>query len=69
MGLAVLGALAFGSTVAFATPANAMTCADDGWNFLGSQPSSQACFEACFALHPDLDHYRWGPNNCCTCFF
>lgn len=69
LGLGVTGALAFGATVAFARPANAMTCANDGWNFLGAQPSLAACTSACLALHQDLIKVRWGPNNCCTCFF
>jgi hypothetical protein len=35
-------AIAFGATVAFARPVNAMTCQYDGINFLGEQPSFQA---------------------------
>lgn len=70
LGLVVTGALAFGASAAFARPANAMACQDDGWNFLGEKPSSAACNSACLALHPDLDHSVWGPiNHCCSCIF
>jgi hypothetical protein len=70
IGLAVAAALAFGATVAVATPANATSCPDDGWNFLGEQPSQEACFDACEALHGPHVIERWGPtNHCCQCLF
>ncbi len=36
VGAFVAMALALGATVAFAKPANATSCANDGWNFLGA---------------------------------
>ena len=69
LGFAVLGVLAIGAQQAAAQPSE-FTCQDDGWNFLGSQPSYQACYDACFAIHPDLQEARWGPiEGCCRCLF
>jgi hypothetical protein len=70
-GLAVAGALAFGGLVAVAKPANATSCPDDGWTWLGEQPSDGDCYYACYAVHgQNLDHYRWNQTtHCCTCFF
>ncbi len=63
-------ALTFGATVAFAKPVYAFSCQDDGWNFLGEQPSQMACTTACMNLHPDLVSAQWGPvNHCCRCLF
>ena len=71
VGLLVTGALAFGASVALAKPANAMSCQNDGWNFLGEKPTQIACFNACYALHGNnLDHIQWGStNHCCACIF
>ncbi len=70
VGALVAGALAFGASVAFAKPASAMSCQNDGWNFLGEKPTQSACQTACAALHPDLDHVQWGStNHCCACIF
>jgi hypothetical protein len=71
VGLFVVLAMAFGATVAFATPANARSCANDGWNFLGEQISQNACFYACYGVHgEDLQEWPWGPiNHCCRCLF
>ncbi len=68
-GLAVVGALVFGLTVTLATPANAMTCANDGWNWLGYKATPGACFTSCKALHPELVEYRYSVLGCCTCLF
>ena len=69
LGAVVLGVLAFGAKQAAAEP-TAFACADDGWNFLGQQPSQQACYDACLALHPDLVSAQWGPaQGCCRCHF
>jgi len=68
-GVAVAGALAFGASVAAAKPANAMTCANDGWNWLGYYPTESECYTACLLLHPSLDHVRYTPEGCCTCYF
>lgn len=68
LGAVVLGVLAVGAKQAAAEP-TAFACQNDGWNFLGQQPSQQACYDACFALHPDLVQARWGPGGCCTCLF
>ena len=66
-----LVALVAGLLVATAKPAHAMACMDDGVNFMGQQPSSQACFSACFAVHgDDLVSSQWNPTTgCCRCFF
>lgn len=70
VGAFVAMALALGATVAFAKPANATSCANDGWNFLGEQPSKNACIAACYAVHGEsLDHVIWGANHCCSCIF
>ena len=69
VGLLVTGALAFGASVAFATPANAMTCANDGWNWLGYKPTPGACYTSCHAIHPDLVDIGYGAQGCCTCYF
>jgi hypothetical protein len=69
-GMAVAGALAFGGVVAVATPANALTCQDDGWNWLGQQPSKEACQNACEAIHGPEVLAQWGSTNgCCRCLF
>jgi hypothetical protein len=69
LGAVVLGVLAFGAEQAAAEPSE-LTCQDDGWNFLGQQPSYEACYDACFALHgQDLQQALWGPAGCCRCLF
>lgn len=67
----VATALAFGSSAALATPASAMTCPDNGQGFLGQQPSDNACFQACFAVHgSSLEAYHWNETTgCCSCVF
>lgn len=70
LGAVVLGVLAFGAKQAAAEPSD-FTCQDDGWNFLGSQPSYEACYDACFSLHgAGLQQALWGPaQGCCRCLF
>jgi len=68
LGAVVLGVLAFGAKQAAAEPSD-FTCQDDGWTFLGEQPSQEACDLACSDLHPDLIEARWGPAGCCRCYF
>ncbi len=69
-GVAVAGALAFGGVVAVATPANALTCPDDGWNWLGQQPDEGACLAACVAVHGEEVEAQWGSTNgCCRCLY
>lgn len=69
VGALAAGALAFGSSVAFAKPANAMTCNNDGWNWLGYKPTQEACFTACEALHGPHVQIQYGAQGCCTCLF
>ncbi len=71
LGVLVGGVLAFGASVALAKPAAALDCADDGWNFLGSQPSSEACNTACVNAHyPDEAWGHWSPTTtCCQCLY
>ncbi len=71
VGAAVTAALAFGLSVAVAKPAGAMECADDGWNFLGSQPSAEACNTACSNAHyPDEAWGHWNQfTTCCQCLY
>ncbi len=72
LGLLVVGALAFGLSVATATPATAMTCPNDGWNWVGQQPSQAACTQACLTAHyPQTDVVgQWHPSTgCCTCLY
>ncbi len=68
-GAVVAVALGFGLTVATAKPAEAMTCPNDGWNFLGFKATKPLCQSACATLHPDLDHIVYGVNQCCNCIF
>lgn len=68
-GLLVAGALLFGASTLMATPASGATCRDDGWNWLGYQPTWQACWDACLAVHPDLVGIQYGGQGCCTCLF
>jgi hypothetical protein len=66
--LLALTILAFGAREAFASSAR-FTCQYDGWTFLGYQPSWQACYNACYALHaPDFTE-RYGQDGCCSCLF
>jgi hypothetical protein len=68
--LAVAGALVFGGLVAVAKPANAMTCPDDGWNWLGQQPSAEDCQTACELVHGGDVTGQWGSTNgCCRCLY
>jgi hypothetical protein len=71
VGIAVSAALAFGLMVALATPASALTCANDGWDWLGEQPSEQACVNACRAVHGDPEAGGiWNPtSHCCRCLY
>ncbi len=67
-GILAAGALAFGLLVATATPAAALSCADDGYWFLGSKPSAQACRDACVAIHGENINDIWNPTTtCCKC--
>lgn len=59
--LLVAGALGFGASTLAATPASGATCLDDGWTFLGWQPTHQACYDACYALHAPNFTERYGP--------
>ncbi len=72
LGLLVVGALAFGLSVATARPATAMTCQNDGWNFVGSQPNAGACQTACNNAHPGdpnvVGHWN-STSTCCSCLF
>jgi hypothetical protein len=69
LALLVTGALLFGASALMATPADGATCRDDGWNWLGYQPTELACLNACLAVHPDLVDIQWGGQGCCTCLF
>ena len=70
--IAVTLALAFGLTVALARPASALTCPDDGWNWVGQQPDQQTCTAVCQAVHGNDPTVvgRWNPTTgCCTCLY
>jgi hypothetical protein len=70
VGIAVSAALAFGLMVALAKPASALTCANDGWDWVGEQPSQQACNTTCQAVHGDPGASGiWYPNHCCRCLY
>jgi hypothetical protein len=67
-GVFVAGALALGLTVGLATPAYALSCANDGVWFLGSKPSQAACKDACEAIHGTGITAIWNPTTtCCKC--
>lgn len=65
-----VGVLTLGAREAFATPA-ATTCPNDGWNTMGEQPSWEACWEACVAVHQEnLVDIGWNPfSHCCNCYY
>jgi hypothetical protein len=67
-GILVVAALTFGLMTATARSAVALDCANDGYWFLGSKPSYQACEDACVAIHgPDIVAV-WNPTTtCCKC--
>lgn len=65
-------AIGYGASVAFARPVNAMTCPPyDGVTFMGEQPSYQACYNACFAVHgTGLEQAVWNQtSHCCSCLY
>lgn len=65
----VAGILALGARTALAS-SQSMDCPYDGWNYLGSQPSEQACQNACEAIHGEEAHGHWiESTTCCRCFF
>jgi hypothetical protein len=68
-GLVAAVVLALGAQAAFAGPASAMTCPDDGFNTLGEKPSSNACQLACDAVHGmGIAEGHWNPSShCCSC--
>lgn len=53
VGAAVAAALAFGLMVATARPASALTCQNDGWDWVGQQPDLETCKNVCRAVHGD----------------
>ena len=65
-----MGIMAFGAQRLLASTA-AMECANDGINFLGQQPSQQACYNACYAVHgEELAWEVWHPTTgCCGCVY
>lgn len=68
--LLVTGALLFGASALMATPADGATCRDDGWNWMGYQPTWEACWTACWDVHQEyLVDIQWGGQGCCTCLF
>jgi len=69
IGAVVIGVLTFGARAAFAESAG-MDCPNDGLSYLGYQPNTEACIEACLAVHGfDLiDAYLFG-QNCCRCIY
>jgi len=70
-GLLVASTLAVGVAVALATPASATDCPYNGEGLMGWQPSAQACYNACYAVHGEnLETSHWNESNgCCTCVF
>ena len=61
--------LGFGARQAVAS-SMATTCPDDGWNWVGWQPSDEDCWDTCFSIHAgDLQDARRSPAGCCTCLF
>lgn len=70
LGLLVAAALVFGASVALVQPAQAMTCANDGWNTFGWQPDYNSCQTACWQVHDPTAQPRWNPiTGCCSCLF
>jgi hypothetical protein len=70
VGIAVSAALAFGLMVATARPASALTCQNDGWDWVGEQPDLETCKNVCRAVHgdPDASGILY-PGNCCRCLY
>ncbi len=71
VGTAVTAALAFGLSVATAKPASALTCPDDGWNWVGEQPDPETCTNVCQTAHgndPEVVGHLY-PNGCCACLY
>lgn len=69
-GAVVAAALGFGALVATATPANAVTCLNDGWDWMGDQPTEPACLYACQAVHGEEAGDIWFPtSHCCRCLY
>jgi hypothetical protein len=64
-------AIAFGASVAFAKPIQALSCPYDGLTWMGEQPSEFACIAACYAVHEEeLQDAIWNPTtHCCRCLF
>lgn len=64
----VAAVLGLGAREAFGS-STIMTCPNDGWNSMGSQPSYGACNQACFAAHPDGEFIpQWiESTTCCRC--
>ena len=70
LGVLVVGALGFGVSVAAATPASALTCQNDGWNFVGSQPDQATCQRVCEDIHgPGVTGHWVSSTTCCSCLF
>ena len=69
-GASVVGALAFGLSVATARPASAMTCQDDGQTWVGSQPDAPTCNQVCINIHGSEAQGHWNSTTtCCMCEF
>lgn len=71
VGIAVTLALAFGLTVALAKPASALTCLNDGWDWVGEQPDKPTCDYTCQVVHGDPSASGiWYPTtHCCRCLY
>ncbi|HJQ64895.1 MAG TPA: hypothetical protein VJ816_00890 [Gemmatimonadales bacterium] len=71
VGLLVATALAIGASAVLAAPASAMSCPNNGQSTLGWQPSAEACYQACYAVHgTDLETSHWNESTgCCSCVF
>ena len=67
LGAMVIGALTFSARQAFAANA-AMTCPNDGWNYLGACVDNTDCTAACLGIHSPPVVGRC-TNGCCRCLF
>jgi hypothetical protein len=68
LGLVVAVALGFGLLVATAKPAYALSCWDDGWIHVGSQPDEVTCGYVCRSIHGSEAVGFWNPDTgCCHC--
>jgi hypothetical protein len=70
LGVLAVGSLVLGLSVAAAKPASSLTCANDGWNWVGSQPDAATCQSVCVSIHGPDTSSHWNPTTtCCTCLF